>query len=190
MSVEDLAAELSALAADVRTLRAESEARRLLGRYMFLCDAPLPDARMSAEERATAIGELFAADAVWEGVGGTHGAQFGRKIGPDAIAAHMAGFFGARDPALVFNTHYLCTESLTATADSAEGTWVQFQPWVFDDGTSVLRSSRLHVGFRVTGRGWRISRYRTENLFIADLPTDWAKSLIARSELFAEPSVD
>jgi hypothetical protein len=76
-----------------------------------------------------------------------------------------------------------------ATADDAEGTWVQFQPWVFDDGTSMLRSSRLHVRFRGTEKGWRIAHYRTENLFIADLPDGWAKSMISGAELFAEPAV-
>jgi hypothetical protein len=190
VNVEDLAARLSALTEEVAVLRAESEARQLLGRYMFLCDAPLPDVRMSEAQRAKAIGELFSDDAVWEGVGGTHGAQFGSKVGPAAIAAHMAGFFGVRDPALTFNTHYLCTERLSATSGSAEGAWVQFQPWVFDDGTSMLRSSRLHVRFRDTEKGWRIAHYRTENLFIADLPEGWAKSMISSAELFAESSVD
>jgi hypothetical protein len=187
MSMEDLTRDLTDLAAEVRVLRAESEARRLLGRYMFLCDSPLPEQQMSDQQRAQAISELFADDAVWEGVGGAHGAQFGRQVGPAAISEHMTGFYGVRDPRQVFNTHYLCSECLTATADAAEGTWVQFQPWIYDDGTSLLRSSRLQVGFRKTAVGWRIAHYRTENLFIADLPDAWTKSLISRSVLLAPP---
>lgn len=187
MTVDDLQRGLAELEHRVNVLAAESAARKVLGRYMFLCDAPLPEHGMSEEQRGRAIAELFTADAVWEGVGGAHGAQFGRKEGPRAIAEHMAGFFGKRDPRLIFNTHYLCTECLTATADTAEGTWVQFQPWVHDDGTAVLRSSRLHVRFRGTATGWRIAHYRTENLFIADLPSGWAGTLIAHSMLLEAP---
>jgi hypothetical protein len=188
MTLDEVAREVAALRAEVDALRAEGAARRLLGRYMFLCDAPLPEPGMSSSQRCEAIGELFSADAVWEGVGGTHGAQFGRKVGPAAIAAHMSDFFGGRAPAMAFNTHYLCTESLTASGDAAQGTWVQFQPWVFDDGSSVLRSSRLHVRFADTEDGWRITHYRTENLFVADLPAHWATSMISQSELMTPSS--
>lgn len=188
MSDDDLRRDLDALAAEVAVLRAESAARKLLGRYMFLCDAPLPEYRMSDAERADAIGELFTSDAVWEGVGGAHGAQFGQKIGPKAIAEHMTAFFGVENPRLVFNTHYLSTESLVATPTAAQGTWVQFQPWIYDDGTSLLRSSRLHVNFLAAKNGWRIRRYRTESLFIADLPDGWTRSLISESVLHRQPS--
>jgi hypothetical protein len=188
VTVDDVRRDLDALAAEVAVLRAEASARRLLGRYMFLCDAPLPEYRMSESQRGQAIAELFDQDAVWEGVGGKHGAQFGRKVGPAAIAEHMTAFFAVQNPRLVFNTHYLSTESLAATSNTAQGTWVQFQPWIYDDGTSLLRSSRLHVQFRDTQLGWRISHYRTESLFVADLPDGWTRSLIAESVLLSQPS--
>jgi hypothetical protein len=188
VTVDDVRRDLDALAAEVGALRAEASARRLLGRYMFLCDAPLPEYRMPESQRAHAVAELFDQDAIWEGVGGAHGAQFGRKVGPAAIAEHMTAFFAVQNPRLVFNTHYLSTESLVATSTMAQGTWVQFQPWIYEDGTSVLRSSRLHVQFRDTEHGWRITHYRTENLFIADLPDGWTKSLIAESVLLRQPS--
>ena len=182
LTLEEQVAEL---AQEVRQLRAEAAARRLLGRYMFLCDTPLPEPAMTDEERARAIGALFTADGVWEGVGSTHGAQFGRHVGPEAIAAHMTGFYTASNPRQVFNTHYLCAEQLRATADGAEGQWVQFQPWIYDDGHSIIRSSRLHVQFRPTPEGWRISRYRTENLFVGDLPDRWWASHLEQSQLMA-----
>jgi len=183
-----LEAQVAGLAEEVRQLRAEAEARRLLGRYMFLCDSPLPEPGLSDEERARAIGALFTEDAVWEGVGGTHGAQFGRHIGPEAIAAHMTGFYTASNPRQIFNTHYLCAEQLWATPEGAEGQWVQFQPWIYDDGKALLRSSRLHVQFQDTARGWRIAHYRTESLFIADMPAGWTSSLISQSVLLDRPS--
>jgi hypothetical protein len=185
MAAHDLADVVEQLAREVQALRAEAEARRVLGRYMWLCDTPLPEYGMSEEERACAIGELFTEDAVWEGVGGTHGAQFGSQVGPQQIADHMRTFHRARDPERVFNTHYVCTEQVRATPDGAEGTWTQFQPWVFDDGRAVLRSSRISVRFRPTETGWKISRYRTESLFVADLPAGAPSSMIEKSVLTA-----
>ena len=60
---------------------------------------------------------------------------------------------------------------------------MQFQPWIYDDGSSLIRSSRLHVKFRKTAAGWRIANYRTENLFIGKLPDNWAQTLIQTSVL-------
>jgi len=179
----NLEAAVIQLQQEVAELRAEAAARRVLGRYMFLCDSPNPAGEMTPEERGRAIADLFTVDGIWEGVGGAHGAQFGRNVGREAIAAHMRGFYAAKDPQQVFNTHYVCSEQVRATADGAEGQWVQFQPWINDRGEAVLRSSRLHVEFRSTGEGWKIARYRTENIFIADLPANWPKSLIAQSIL-------
>lgn len=178
---------LLALQERVAHLEAEAAARRLLARYMFLCDSPLPEAGLAPEDRAAAIGALFTEDAIWQGVGGAHGAQFGQHRGPAEIAAHMGKFYAAANPKQIFNTHYLTSEQLRATsADSAEGQWVQFQPWVYDDGSSLIRSSRLHVTFRNTQDGWRIASYRTENLFIGKLPDHWAHTLIASSVLMEQ----
>jgi hypothetical protein len=99
----------------------------------------------------------------------------------------MGKFYAASNPRQIFNTHYLTAEQLEATsADSAAGCWVQFQPWIYDDGTSLIRSSRLHVTFRNTAQGWKIASYRTENLFIGDLPANWAHTLITQSVLMAQ----
>ncbi|WP_068093266.1 nuclear transport factor 2 family protein [Novosphingobium rosa] len=184
--MSDLETIVAQLGEDVARLKAEAAARKVLGRYMFLCDSPLPEAGIPPEARARAIGDLFTPDAIWEGVGGAHGAQFGQHRGPDEIAAHMGRFYAAANPRQIFNTHYLCSEQVWATGpDSAEGQWVQFQPWIYDDGTSLIRSSRLHVRFRETEKGWKIAHYRTENLFIGTLPENWAHTMITQSVLMA-----
>jgi hypothetical protein len=44
------------------------------------------------------------------------------------------------------------------------------------------------VQLRDTESGWRITHYRTESLFIADLPDGWTKSLISQSVLLPRTS--
>lgn len=182
----DLVEAVEELRLEVAKLKAEAEARRVLGRYMFLCDVPNPEFGMSDAERCEAIGALFTEDAIWEGVGGTHGAQFGQHRGPAEIAAHMTRFYSA-EPKQMFNTHYVTTGQVVATDDGkgAEGRWVQMQPWINEKGESIIRSSRLQVRFRETEQGWKMCRYRTESLFIGDLPTNWTRSQIKDSFLFA-----
>lgn len=176
---------LVALQAEVALLRAEAEIRRLVGRYMFLCDAPLAEPGMSDDARGAAIAALYTEDGVWEGVGAAHGTQFGRMVGRAEIAAFFANFY-RRAPRQVFNTHYLCSEQIFPGEDAAEGRWVQFQPWVFENGEAMLRSSRLQIRFLRTAEGWRIGRYRTENLFVAPLAASWPSSLIEQSTLLGD----
>lgn len=182
----DLRDELKSLQRDVERLKAESEARRVLARYLYICDVPVPEYGMSLDERIAAIADLFTEDAIWEGVGGVHGQQFGRHHGPGGIAAHMRRFYSADNPKQVLNIHYLCTEQVTATDEGAEGVWVQFQPWINDRGESIIRSSRLHVRFRNTQGGWKICRYRTENIFVGKLPDNWTTSRMETAHLMAK----
>lgn len=167
----------------VKELRAEAGSQRVLSEYMYLCDTPFPLYEQSLEERVAAIGDCFTEDAIWEGVGGAHATQFGRMVGKAAIADHMRRFYGTNHANQTFNTHYVCVGQVWATADGAEGIWPQFQPWIYSDGTSLIRSSRVRVTFRETPDGWKISHYRTENLFIADLPSNWTKSQIEKAHL-------
>ena len=80
-----------------------------------------------------------------EGVGSYYDNQFGRSVGKAAIRQHFEGFWGMkRDPALLLNVHYLTSEQIHVRGDEADGQWVHCQPWIFSDGSSLLRSSRLN----------------------------------------------
>jgi hypothetical protein len=177
MSMADIQTQLEALNSRLSIVEAEAGARRTLARYMAMCDVPSPMPGSTPAERCAAIADLFTPDAIWEGVGGAHGSQFGRQIGRAQIAAHFERFY-TREPVQVFNTHYLCSEWLKATPPEVEGRWVQFQPWVNTQGESLLRSSRLHVSFGSHHGDWLISHYKTENLFIANLPSGMWETLI------------
>ncbi|MGI6874797.1 nuclear transport factor 2 family protein [Amycolatopsis sp. 3B14] len=167
---------LEALARRVEVLEAEAEIRRLQARYMFLCDTPLPEYGISDDaKRIELILELYTEDAVWEGVGEYYDGQFGRAEGKQAIREHFERFWGEkRDPALLLNAHYLTSEQIHVHGGTADGQWIHMQPWLFSDGSALLRSSRLNNAFRKEDDGWRITRTRTENVFVAPLPDHFA----------------
>lgn len=167
---------LAALARRVEVLEAEAEIRRLQARYVFLCDTPIPEFGVRDDaHRIDLIMELYTEDAVWEGVGEHYDGQFGRAEGAAQVRAHFERFWGAKqDPALLLNAHYLTSEQIHVDGDAATGQWIHVQPWLFSDGTSLLRSSRLNNAFRRVAGTWKISRTRTENVFVAPLPRNWA----------------
>lgn len=185
MTVDDMEARIAALAARVEDLSAESEIRKIQARYMFLCDTPCPEAGVRTDaERIARIMDLYTEDAVWEGVGEYYNTQFGRRVGKAEIRAHFEAFWGQkRDPELLLNVHYLTSEQIHVQGDRADGQWVHCQPWIFSDGSSLLRSSRLNNLFRKIDGVWKIARTRTENVFVAPLRPGWTESIPTRSFL-------
>ncbi len=105
-------------------------------------------------------------------------------MGKAALRKHFQAFCGQkRDPALVLNAHYLTSEQIHVRGDEADGQWVHCQPWIFADGSSLLRSSRLNNLFRRVDGVWKISRTRTENVFVAPLTAGWASNIPDHSVL-------
>ncbi|KKW69328.1 ketosteroid isomerase [Lampropedia cohaerens] len=184
MRTEELSITINALRSRVDRLEAESEIRRIQARYMFLCDTPCPEPVANDAERIDRIMALYADDAVWEGVGSYYEGQFGQAVGKAAIRAHFEKFWSTeRNLPLVFNVHYLTSEQIHVDGDHAEGQWVHMQPWIFSDGSSLLRSSRLNNRFQRIDNRWLITRTRTENVFIAPLAPGWAHSIPEKSVL-------
>lgn len=182
----DTEQRIDQLSQRVEVLEAEAEIRRLQARYMFLCDTPIPQYGIDNDkDRIDAIMALYAADAIWEGVGEYYDGQFGRAEGAQAIRKHFEGFWSPdREPGLVLNCHYLTSEQIHVEGAMANGQWVHMQPWIYSDGTALLRSSRLNNAFRKEPDGqWKIIRTRTENVFVAPLPNRFASDFPARSVL-------
>ncbi|MGW0036348.1 nuclear transport factor 2 family protein [Gordonia sp. NPDC003376] len=173
------------LAARVEVLEAEADIRRLQARYMFLCDTPCPEYGITDDaDRIELILALYTEDAIWEGVGEYYTDQFGRLEGKQALREHFQRFWGEKqDPALLLNAHYLTSEQIHVDGDTAEAQWIHMQPWLFSDGTSLLRSSRLNNAFRKVDGSWLISRTRTENVFVAPLPDKFADAYPSSSVL-------
>ena len=186
MTASDLEETIARLNAEVAQLRAEADIRRLQTRYMFLCDTPCPEAGVTTdEERISRIMDLYAEDAVWEGVGDYYRSQSGRQVGKAAIRAMFTEFWRSKDTGLILNVHYLTSEQIHVDGDQASGQWVHCQPWLFADGRSLLRSSRLNNLFRRIDGAWKIARTRTENVFVAPLPTGWAEQVPTTSVLMS-----
>jgi ketosteroid isomerase-like protein len=180
--------ELASLVRRIEVLEAEADIRRLQTRYMFLCDTPNPEYGIEDDaQRIDHIMALYTEDAVWEGVGEYYTNQFGKADGAAAIRKHFEAFWGEKkDPALVLNCHYLTSEQIHVHkgAETADGQWVHMQPWLFSDGKALLRSSRLNNTFRKQPDGqWKITRTRTENVFVAPLPPTWASDYPSTSAL-------
>ncbi|MFT8645511.1 nuclear transport factor 2 family protein [Gluconacetobacter sp.] len=182
MSIEK---RLSILEAKLEELSAEADIRRLQARYMFLCDTPCPEVgQIDDVERIARIMDLYCEDAIWEGVGAYYDNQFGRAVGKDAIRTHFEKFWSpARKPGLLLNAHYLTSEQIHVHGNEADGQWIHCQPWIFDDGTALLRSSRLNNLFRKVDGVWKVARTRTENVFVAPLTSGWANAYPAVSVL-------
>lgn len=146
---------------ETRLARFESEhaIRACMNRYMVLCDAL--DAATPLDE----LVGLFTRDAIWEGIGEKYRGTFGRIEGRGALREMFAGYM--TEPAhFSVNVHFLTTELIElSSANSACGSWVMLQTSTFADGRSHLNAARLTVDFaRAKGR-WRMSHFRTENLF-------------------------
>lgn len=188
MEETDLARVVEGLTHRIGILEAEAEIRRLQSRYMFLCDTPCPEPGVRDDaHRIDLIMDLYTDDAVWEGVGEYYEGQFGLAEGAAAIRAHFERFWGEKqDPALVLNAHYLTAEQIHVEGHTATGQWIHMQPWVFSDGTTRVRSSRLNNAFRRVGERWLIARTRTENVLLADLPSGTIPRVPSRSVLMAD----
>ncbi|ALG75220.1 polyketide cyclase [Azospirillum thiophilum] len=145
----------------VRLARFEAEAavRACMVRYMALCDALGP---------ATPLDELaglFTVDAVWEGIGEKYAKTFGRIAGRAALREMFAGYM-VEPSHFALNVHFLTSELIRTTGpETAEGTWIMLQTSTFASGASHLNAARLTVDFRLEDGAWRMSHFRTENLF-------------------------
>ncbi len=147
------------LTARLARFEAEAAVRACMVRYMALCDALGP---------ATPLDELaglFTADAVWEGIGEKYAHTFGRIAGRAALREMFAGYM-AEPSHFALNVHFLTSELIRTTSpETAEGTWIMLQTSTFASGASHLNAARLTVDFRLEDGAWRMSHFRTENLF-------------------------
>jgi hypothetical protein len=139
-------------------LESEGKIRRVMARYMELCD------RLDADTPMHELGALFAIDAVWAGKGARYGTAFGGHVGRDAIVAMLDTYRGPV-PHFAMNAHFLCSETIAVDGSNATGNWMMIQTSTYADGRSDLRTAKLQCDFVVERGRWCIARFATENLF-------------------------
>jgi hypothetical protein len=185
-------AVIESLVRRIEVLEAEADIRRIQARYMFLCDTPCPESGVESDKQRIELTlGLYADDAVWEGVGEYYDNQFGRAVGKEELRAHFNRFCPEdQDPKLVLNAHWLTSEQIHVHGDEADGQWIHFQPWLFEDGKSLIRGSRLNNAFRKIDGKWSITRTRTGNVAIVDLPGFFASSYPEKSALMKAPGTN
>jgi hypothetical protein len=151
-----------ALLQRLATLEGESQVRRLMARYMDLCDVP------RAVTLVSELAELFCSDAVWEGVGSVTAQTFGQHRGREAIAAFVGGYLPPSEH-FRLNLHYLTSESILVDGNSARGQWIMQQVSTYADGRSELFGTRLNIDFLCVDDVWLIAHFRTQRLFNTEL---------------------
>jgi len=147
-----------ALLQRLATLEGESQVRRLMARYMDLCDVP------RAAIDVSRLARLFSLDAVWEGIGSRAAQNFGRHQGRDAVAAFVAAYLPPSEH-FQLNLHYLTSESITVDGEGAHGQWIMQQICTYADGRNELFGTRLNIDFVQVDGQWLIAHFRTQRLF-------------------------
>jgi hypothetical protein len=147
-----------ALLQRLATLEGESQVRRLMARYMDLCEVP------RALNQVRELAELFSEDAIWEGVGSQTAQTFGQHQGREAIAAFVGGYLPPSEH-FRLNLHYLTSESIVVDGSTARGQWIMQQICTYADGRSELFGTRLNIDFRFVDGAWLIAHFRTQRLF-------------------------
>jgi len=163
--------EIAGLKRRLEALEAEGEIRKVVARYMEICDHLDENAPMDE------LGELFAKDAVWQGKKPKYAKDFGRHEGRDAIVKFL-DTYRAPLPHFTSNVHFLTTEQITVKGQSAKGEWVMLQTPTFHEGSSYMLAARLYMDFIHEEGRWRISQFATENLFSKPIEGVWQEDTV------------
>ncbi|SAL72907.1 hypothetical protein AWB67_04367 [Caballeronia terrestris] len=152
---------IEALQARVDALEAQNKVRATIARYMALCDVPVH--ALAGETLA----ELFAEDAVWEGIGPQYASKFGRLKGPTQIVGMLQRYLPPT-PHFATNVHFLTSEHIEIKGSIAKGRWIMLQASGYIDEKAELIAARLEVDFaHASNDAWLIQHFRTERLFDA-----------------------
>ncbi|AWL29170.1 nuclear transport factor 2 family protein [Acinetobacter defluvii] len=151
--------DLTAILERLAKLEAETAIRNCINRYMEICDA------LNAHTDLNELMNLFADDAVWEGVGEKYAASFGRYEGRLAIGKMFQSYM-QQDSHFILNAHFVSSEQIYVKQQQADTSWLMLQSSTFRDGRSHLNAAKLTVRFQQQTDGtWKIQHFQTENIF-------------------------
>ena len=142
----------------VLDLEAQTHIRTLKAAYMEGCDFHI----------GAAMGDLFAPDGIWEGVG-RFAMPKGPLVGRDAVARE----FASDDGRLTFCAHYLTNEAIKVDGDTATGTWMFLEPATSSVHGQVWMAGRYRDDFVAIDGRWYIKHLRCKDIFVAPYATGW-----------------
>jgi len=150
-------------------LEAEKQIRACINSYMRQCDC------LDEHSSLDNLMALFTEDAIWEGVGALYSQKLGRHEGKSMIRSMFEKY--TQPPAhFNFNLHVLGNELIEVNAEVAQGEWVLIQPSDFADGRSHLNAARINCEFRFDQTIWKISHFKTQNLFSRTVDKPWSQT--------------
>ncbi|MBX2857798.1 MAG: nuclear transport factor 2 family protein [Cellvibrionaceae bacterium] len=133
---------LKQLDARLTQLEDEKKVSAVMNRYMPLCD----DLRENTD--ISSIVKLFTADAIWRGERKRYSKTVPKLTGRGEIEA-MFSRCVTPPVHFDFNAHFLflCNETITASGNSAQGSWMMLQPSTFKDGQSQRSGAFIQSKF-------------------------------------------
>ncbi|ALS66633.1 MULTISPECIES: nuclear transport factor 2 family protein [Pandoraea] len=154
---------MDAMMKRLAVLEAEHAVRRTMARYMALCDVP------NGGVEGETLKDLFASDAIWQGIGPHYANKFGYLQGHEQIIG-MLNRYHPPVPHFTLNVHFLTTETIEVNPDAefAKGRWIMLQTSAYVAGNSELIGAKLEIDFKPSVDGtWLIQHFRTQRLFDA-----------------------
>ncbi len=141
-------------------LESESAIRKVQAPYMRACD----------DHIGYPIGEIFAPDGIWEGIG-RFGGDNSATIGREAVAQQFED--DKIRGRLPLAAHYLTNEQIWVDGDSAKAQFMFFEPAVHDGLGAILIAGRYTNDYiRLDGK-WYIKHLRCEDIFVCTQKDGW-----------------
>ena len=166
-TVEELVQRIEGLEERLRAAEDVQAIVRLKGHYAELVDARYTRDGVKDEAEvarlAREIGQLFTADAVWDG-----GPGLGLCEGRDAIRERLA------KPTLRFAWHYFVKPRIEVSGDTARGTWDILSPCTTARGKPMWMAGVERDEYARGDGIWRHTRMALELVFMSPYESGWA----------------
>jgi hypothetical protein len=169
-TIEELAAEVSALRRRVEASEAVLEIQALKARYGDLVDQRFSAGEvvddLTLDRVAGEVAALFTVDGTWDG-----GPGLGRAVGRAAIAARLAR------PTLTFSRHLFVKPRIRVAGDRAWARWDLLSPCRRDDGSSYWMCGYEDDEYLRVDGAWLHHAMKLTTVFMSPVGEGWTRIL-------------
>ncbi len=171
VTVEELAAEVSALRQRVNASESALGIQALKARYGALVDARFSKGAVvdagTLVQVAEEIAALFTSDGVWDG-----GPALGTATGRRAIAARL------REPTLTFSRHFFMNPRIEVEGERAKARWDLLSPCRRADGTSYWMCGYEDDEYVRVDGAWLHCSMRLTTVFMTPVDEGWTRVFV------------